>query len=188
MTTSNRGQRHVISLEGINKISVDFFRGERKKYYKHQKKAEKRPDKYMSIIIDGMDQAKTHLPHWIQASKVCPIPSSLSPSPFASLPLSLPLPALFFDHFLLRIPLSIYGGYLSHMKITWRRHFTIFSLKLEGEYEHFMKTHLTGVLNHGLNLATCFLDFLRWPQDSNPTINCIITHLQYLKAKVRVYY
>ena len=24
----------------------------------------------MSLIIDGMDQSKTHLPHWIQKSKV----------------------------------------------------------------------------------------------------------------------
>lgn len=47
-----------------------FSSGERKKYYKHQKKAEKRPDKYLSLIIDGMDQSKTHLPHWIQKSKV----------------------------------------------------------------------------------------------------------------------
>lgn len=45
-------------------------RGERKKYYKHQKKAEKNPEKYLSIIIDVMDQSKTHLPHWVQCSKV----------------------------------------------------------------------------------------------------------------------
>jgi len=44
--------------------------GERKKYYKHQTKAEQHPDKYLSLIIDGMDQSKTHLPHWIQKSKV----------------------------------------------------------------------------------------------------------------------
>ena len=41
-----------------------------KKYYKHQKKAEQGPDKYLSLIIDGMDQSKTHLTHWIQKSKV----------------------------------------------------------------------------------------------------------------------
>ena len=35
-----------------------------------KKKTEKRPDKYLSLIIDGMDQSKTHLPHWIQKSKV----------------------------------------------------------------------------------------------------------------------
>ncbi len=49
---------------------MSLYRNERKKYYKHQKKAEKDPGKYMSIIIDGMDQAKTYLPHWIQSSKV----------------------------------------------------------------------------------------------------------------------
>ena len=41
-----------------------------KKYYKHQKKAEQGPDKYLSLIIDGMDQSKTHLTHLIQKSKV----------------------------------------------------------------------------------------------------------------------
>lgn len=51
-------------------IYLYSFSGERKKYYKHQKKAEQRPDKYLSLIIDGMDQSKTHLPHWIQKSKV----------------------------------------------------------------------------------------------------------------------
>lgn len=56
------------------KIYIVFFyfyrRAERKKYYKHIKKSLKRPDKYLSIIIDGMDQAKTAIPHWVQSSKV----------------------------------------------------------------------------------------------------------------------
>ena len=43
---------------------------ERKKYYKHQAKAISFPKKYMSVIIDGIDQSKTHLPHWPQISKV----------------------------------------------------------------------------------------------------------------------
>lgn len=54
----------------IKSFMTIFCSGERKKYYKHQKKAESNPDKYLSIIIDGMDQSKTHLPHWIQCSKV----------------------------------------------------------------------------------------------------------------------
>lgn len=54
----------------IVKITMVCFSSERKKYYKHQKKAEDRPDKYLSVIIDGMDQSKTHLPHWIQTTKV----------------------------------------------------------------------------------------------------------------------
>ena len=32
---------------------------ERKKYDSHQEKAQSSPDKYMTLIIDGMDQAKT---------------------------------------------------------------------------------------------------------------------------------
>ena len=42
---------------------------ERQAYYKHRQKAIKRPDKYMSMIIDGMDQAKLDMPHFSRASK-----------------------------------------------------------------------------------------------------------------------
>ena len=41
----------------------------RHKYYKHAKKARSNPKKYLSIIIDAMDQAKTHLPHFMYVSK-----------------------------------------------------------------------------------------------------------------------
>ena len=42
---------------------------ERRKYYKHCRKARQESDKYMSIILDGMDQAKTNLPHFQQKTK-----------------------------------------------------------------------------------------------------------------------
>ncbi|XP_061171052.1 uncharacterized protein LOC133180592 [Saccostrea echinata] len=42
---------------------------ERQKYYKHQQKAKMFPNKYLSLIIDGMDQSKTSLPHFVHASK-----------------------------------------------------------------------------------------------------------------------
>jgi len=64
----NAGNRKVSSEVYCSLVPRYLFRhfffssGERKKYYKHQKKAEKRPDKYLSLIIDGMDQSKTHLP------------------------------------------------------------------------------------------------------------------------------
>lgn len=44
-------------------------RNEREKYAKHRHKAEKYPSKYMSIIIDGMDQDKTNIPHLISIPK-----------------------------------------------------------------------------------------------------------------------
>lgn len=37
---------------------------------KHRHKAEKYPTKYLSIIIDGMDQSKTNIPHIISNPKV----------------------------------------------------------------------------------------------------------------------
>ena len=39
-----------------------FCRRERKKYHSHREKARSSPGKYMTLIIDGMDQAKTNLP------------------------------------------------------------------------------------------------------------------------------
>lgn len=41
-----------------------FLRTERNKYYKHNIKARVNPNKYLSLIIDGMDQAKHNLPHF----------------------------------------------------------------------------------------------------------------------------
>lgn len=46
-----------------------YFSMERQKYYKHQTKAKIHSSKYLSIIIDGMDQSKTQIPHFVHASK-----------------------------------------------------------------------------------------------------------------------
>ncbi|CAC5414125.1 Fibrinogen-like protein A,Ryncolin-4,Fibrinogen C domain-containing protein 1-A,Ficolin-1-A,Ficolin-2,Ficolin-1,Fibrinogen C domain-containing protein 1-B,Fibrinogen C domain-containing protein 1 [Mytilus coruscus] len=43
---------------------------ERRKYYKHAHKARQHPDKYMSIIIDGMDQSKTEIPNFLYLSSL----------------------------------------------------------------------------------------------------------------------
>ncbi|XP_071500356.1 uncharacterized protein [Diadema antillarum] len=42
---------------------------ERLKYYKHAQKARKYPEKYISIIIDGMDQKSTSIPRFYRMSK-----------------------------------------------------------------------------------------------------------------------
>ena len=44
-------------------------RSEREKYAKHRRKSEKFQDKYLSLIIDGMDQDKTDIPHIISNPK-----------------------------------------------------------------------------------------------------------------------
>ena len=48
-----------------------FFanRDEREKYAKHKRKSKKYPSKYLSLIIDGMDQDKTDIPHIISNPK-----------------------------------------------------------------------------------------------------------------------
>lgn len=49
-----------------------FSSSERQKYYKHIRKAKSQPEKYMSVIIDGMDQHCTSIP------QLHPTPKALS--------------------------------------------------------------------------------------------------------------
>ncbi|KAL9977179.1 hypothetical protein ACROYT_G014557 [Oculina patagonica] len=46
-----------------NSSDVIFSRAERKAHYANCLKAELNPEQYLSLIIDGMDQAKTNIPH-----------------------------------------------------------------------------------------------------------------------------
>lgn len=60
-----------ISLnETIKNIFDSLNSMERQKYYKHIQKAKNYPEKYMSIIIDGMDQSKTEIPHYMYISSM----------------------------------------------------------------------------------------------------------------------
>ena len=52
----------------LHSISITC-RLERKKYYSHREKARREPDKYTTIILDGMDQADTNLPYLVQTTK-----------------------------------------------------------------------------------------------------------------------
>ncbi len=45
------------------------YRSEREKYAKHRRKSEKSPGQYLSVIVDGMDQDKTDIPHIISNPK-----------------------------------------------------------------------------------------------------------------------
>lgn len=56
--------------------------------------------------------------------------------------------------------------------------------QMEGEHAEFLKTHVTGVLSHGHNLAWAFIDLLRWPADANPTINILLTVLRDIGHQV----
>ena len=44
-------------------------RSERKKYYNHREKSRSSPEKYVTVIIDGMDQNKTNIPHLLHITK-----------------------------------------------------------------------------------------------------------------------
>lgn len=53
----------------VRQLHAFMCRAEREKYAKHRRKAEKYPQSYLSIIIDGMDQDKTDIPHIISNPK-----------------------------------------------------------------------------------------------------------------------
>lgn len=54
----------------ILNITVFYiFRAERDKYVHHRYKAKRHPDRYLSLIIDTMDQNKTDIPHFAQCTK-----------------------------------------------------------------------------------------------------------------------
>ena len=41
----------------------------RRKYYNHRQKARGEPHNYVTVIIDGMDQNKTNIPHLLHSTK-----------------------------------------------------------------------------------------------------------------------
>ena len=55
---------------------------------------------------------------------------------------------------------------------------------MEGEHSEFLKTHVTGVLSHGHNLAWAIIDLLRWPADANPTTNVLLIVLKDIVKQV----
>ena len=58
-------------MDVISKLLIYYllhFSLERRKYYKHITKARRDPTKYLSLIIDGMDQSKTEIPHTVYRS------------------------------------------------------------------------------------------------------------------------
>ena len=52
-------------------VLYDYNRAEREKYYKHGFKAKNKPDKYLSNIMDGMDQSKHNLDKKIRYFSSC---------------------------------------------------------------------------------------------------------------------
>ncbi|XP_073254276.1 uncharacterized protein [Porites lutea] len=59
--TTDKDKRKSLSFK--RKVHNEQQMAERRAYYSNCLKAELDPDQYLSIIIDGMDQSKTNLPH-----------------------------------------------------------------------------------------------------------------------------
>ena len=62
----------MLCVDSIVKALEDHCKqqtSERKKLYKHRKKCYDNPNKYLGLIIDGMYQKKTLLPHFVRTPK-----------------------------------------------------------------------------------------------------------------------
>ena len=55
----------------IHRLCFLFCRQQRDRYYANRQAAIDNPDEYFSLILDGMDQNKTNLPHMIRVTKSC---------------------------------------------------------------------------------------------------------------------
>ncbi|XP_071958009.1 uncharacterized protein [Antedon mediterranea] len=65
--TNQKQKRQILMMKREKHLRKQNI--ERRKYYKHMQKARQNPNKYLSIIIDGMDQSKTDLPSFACESK-----------------------------------------------------------------------------------------------------------------------
>ena len=113
--------------------------------------AEESPKKYLSLIIDGMDQAKTNIPRFPEASKVGLEVSFRMGISLIHCPQSI----------FLWMSLCQQPSFISH----------------KAAESSFLRTHVTGVLSHGDGKAFAFIDKLEWPHDSNLTINILVNVL-----------
>jgi hypothetical protein len=52
----------LCQLQNEYRAHIDLVQNERKKYYHHREKSKRNPKKYLTIIVDGMDQNKTNVP------------------------------------------------------------------------------------------------------------------------------
>ncbi|XP_060568789.1 uncharacterized protein LOC132727367, partial [Ruditapes philippinarum] len=96
---------------------------ERKYYYSKREESRKSPGQYMSLIIDGMDQAKTNLPHF-----------------------------------------------------TGRRPKNMNAADL-------LKTHVTGIINHGHGGFHTFVDICQYSHDPNLTLNVLLKTFLHTSEK-----
>ena len=70
--TSNYNSYPSLILYAIaNCYSLSICRQERQRYYSNRQLAIESSDEYLSIILDGMDQNKTNVPHLVRVPKSC---------------------------------------------------------------------------------------------------------------------
>jgi hypothetical protein len=62
--TKTHDRPTLLKLKELRRLHLDFVSNERLEYREHQRLAREHPDQYLSLVIDGMDQAKLRGPHF----------------------------------------------------------------------------------------------------------------------------
>ena len=62
--TKSKDRSKLVDLKKLRRIHLDFIAGERLEYREHQRLARESPETYVSVVVDGMDQAKLRGPHF----------------------------------------------------------------------------------------------------------------------------
>jgi hypothetical protein len=62
--TKSKDKSVLVQLKQLRRIHLGFISKERLQYRENQRLAREYPDKYISICVDGMDQAKLRSPHF----------------------------------------------------------------------------------------------------------------------------
>ncbi|KAK3734292.1 hypothetical protein QZH41_015141, partial [Actinostola sp. cb2023] len=70
LRNSKLNSNERMRMTNMRKVHLMQQMAERRNYYMHGIKARLEPQKYLSLIMDGMDQNKTRVPHFIQTTKV----------------------------------------------------------------------------------------------------------------------
>ena len=63
-STKSKDKSMLVELRSLRRMHLKFISGERLTYREHQRLARESPEEYISIVLDGMDQAKLRGPHF----------------------------------------------------------------------------------------------------------------------------
>jgi hypothetical protein len=68
LATKQHDRKALLDLKKLRRIHIELIADERLEYREHQRLAIEEPDRFVSMVLDGMDQAKLRGPHFAGGS------------------------------------------------------------------------------------------------------------------------